>query len=300
MNPKVSVILPSYNAEQYIETAVQSALAQTEKRLEVLVSDDGSTDNTESCVRAINDSRIRFLPGAANGGPGHARNRALRHAQGEWVAFLDADDWYAPERLEKLIRTAEENRVDLVADDMYRIPDRPQKRVRTKLEAHHIKKLTFLDATDYLRLDCGMQPLVQREFLEKHHIFFDERFRHGEDTLFIFECLLVGARLALLPEPMYYYAWRSDSLTTRKMEGLQQRRQIARELLARECIRRNPVIREILENRYTRAEEWMRFLRVMEPLKKGKLKEAFRSGLFRPHFILTLCKALPSFLKNCL
>jgi glycosyltransferase involved in cell wall biosynthesis len=91
--PKVSVIIPTYNSARYLPEAIESVLAQTYRDFEIVVIDDGSTDNTKEVVAPYLD-RIIFLE-VPNGGPAKARNRAIRKSSGEYVAFLDADDiWY--------------------------------------------------------------------------------------------------------------------------------------------------------------------------------------------------------------
>ncbi len=95
--PRVSVIIPAYNAAGFVRRAVDSVLAQTWQDLELLVVDDGSTDSTRS-VLATYGERLRMLP-QANGGPAAARNNGLRAATGEYVAFLDADDWWEADKL---------------------------------------------------------------------------------------------------------------------------------------------------------------------------------------------------------
>ncbi len=96
----VSVIIPAYNAEQFVAYAVQSVLAQTHRHLEVIVVDDGSTDGTAAVVQGIDDSRLTLLRGP-NQGVGHARNRGLASASGSLIAFLDADDGWLSVKLER-------------------------------------------------------------------------------------------------------------------------------------------------------------------------------------------------------
>ncbi len=99
MSPKISVIIPSYNAARFVSEAVSSALCQTLPPLEVIVVDDGSTDDTEAVVRSFGE-RVRCIR-QPNGGPAVARNRGIRESRGELIAFLDADDVWLPEKLEK-------------------------------------------------------------------------------------------------------------------------------------------------------------------------------------------------------
>ena len=99
--PPVSVIIPSYNSARFLATAIDSVLAQTTPVAEVFVVDDGSTDDTSALVEsyvARYPKLIRYIP-QANGGPGAARNTGLQAASSDWVAFLDADDWWKPEKL---------------------------------------------------------------------------------------------------------------------------------------------------------------------------------------------------------
>ncbi|MDJ0687662.1 MAG: glycosyltransferase family 2 protein [Xenococcaceae cyanobacterium MO_188.B32] len=120
---EVSVIIPAYNTEQYIHQAIASLLSQTLENIEIIVVDDCSTDNTVRVVRSFDDPRLRLLLNPQNLGAGGARNRALRAARGKWVAVLDSDDWYAPERLSRLVEVAEQKNADFVADDLYLIED---------------------------------------------------------------------------------------------------------------------------------------------------------------------------------
>ncbi|MBD2341698.1 glycosyltransferase family 2 protein [Calothrix sp. FACHB-156] len=123
MKPEVSVIIPSYNTENYIYQAIDSALNQTLKNIEIIVVDDASTDGTLNVLKKFNDPRLKILVNPKNIGVAGTRNRALKVAKGQWVAVLDSDDWYAPERLERLLQVAYSEGADMVADDLYFIED---------------------------------------------------------------------------------------------------------------------------------------------------------------------------------
>ncbi len=96
----VSIIMPSYNTAQYIEQSIKSVIAQTYKNWELVVVDDCSTDNTDEIVEQfLTDKRIKYLKNEHNSGAAVSRNRALREAKGKWIAFLDSDDLWMPEKL---------------------------------------------------------------------------------------------------------------------------------------------------------------------------------------------------------
>ena len=101
--PRVTVIMANYNGATHIAAAVRSVLRSTEKALELIVSDDGSSDDSVAIVRGIRDARIVLLESERATGPAAARNRALAVARGAWIAIVDSDDFIHPERLERLL-----------------------------------------------------------------------------------------------------------------------------------------------------------------------------------------------------
>ena len=105
----VSVIMPSYNTAAYIEETVQSVLNQTYKNWELIIVDDCSTDETDDILSKFTDERIRIYKNEKNSGAAVSRNRALREARGRWIAFLDSDDLWSPNKLEKQIAFMETN-----------------------------------------------------------------------------------------------------------------------------------------------------------------------------------------------
>lgn len=105
MNDLVSVIMPSYNTAKFIAETIDSVLAQTYSNWELIIVDDCSTDNTDEVVsRYLSDGRIKYLKNEKNSGAAVSRNRALKEANGKWIAFLDSDDLWEPEKLQKQIR----------------------------------------------------------------------------------------------------------------------------------------------------------------------------------------------------
>ncbi|HTZ95281.1 MAG TPA: glycosyltransferase family A protein [Terriglobales bacterium] len=107
MNPKVSVVIPTYNRAAKVQKSVESALAQTFSDLEVIVVDDGSSDNTEKAVAERFGDRVRYFY-QSNQGASASRNKGIAEARGEWIAFLDSDDEWEPDKLEWQLKTLEQ------------------------------------------------------------------------------------------------------------------------------------------------------------------------------------------------
>lgn len=110
MNELVSIIMPSYNTTKYIGESIESVQRQTYQNWELLIVDDCSPDNTDEVVKPyLSDERIKYFKNEKNSGAAVSRNRALREAKGKWIAFLDSDDLWMPEKLEKQISFMERN-----------------------------------------------------------------------------------------------------------------------------------------------------------------------------------------------
>ena len=108
-NNKVSIIMPSYNTAKFIGQSITTVLNQTYTILELIIVDDCSTDNTDEVVSAFTDERIRYIKNEKNSGAAVSRNRALKEATGRWIAFLDSDDLWEEDKIEKQVKFMEEN-----------------------------------------------------------------------------------------------------------------------------------------------------------------------------------------------
>lgn len=119
-SPVVSVVMANFRGAAYLPAAMASVLAQSERRLELILADDASDDDSVAIARRIaaQDARVRVIASARNGGPATTRNLALDAARGAWIAVVDSDDLIHPHRLERLIVAAEATGADLIADDL--------------------------------------------------------------------------------------------------------------------------------------------------------------------------------------
>lgn len=119
----VSVIMPSWNTAKFIGESIQSVIDQTYQNWELIIVDDCSTDNTDDVVASFDDPRIRYYKNSKNCGAALTRNRALREANGEWIAFLDSDDLWMPEKLEKQIKFMVHNDISFSYTNYERIDE---------------------------------------------------------------------------------------------------------------------------------------------------------------------------------
>jgi len=211
---KISVVIPAYNAAQTLERAVSSALEQTFCDLEVLIVDDGSSDDTAKIARVLaqRDPRVRCLGEKNNSGVGRARNRALDAACGDWIALLDADDWMAPDRLERMLAAAQEHNAQVAFDDLV-VEDREKGEciLTTRFGQGGPRAVSLFELfsrdTPYEVFSIGyVQPIVQASFLKEKGIRYNEEYKMGEDFTFMAELALCGARVIALPFALYHYA----------------------------------------------------------------------------------------------
>ncbi len=210
----VSVIIPAYNAGAYLADTINSALAQTYAPLQVVVVNDGSTDDTAAVARGFGD-RIVYLD-RENGGPAAARNTALGAAKGELIALLDADDRWQPDRIERCAEIlARRPEIGMVTTDAYLIEDD----IPTT-------KRAYVDRRRYpfpAREDDQLDEIARRNFLFVGVVFrselvdrcggFDERIWGAEDYDLWARFLLEGTRAAFINEPLGWYRRRSGSVS---------------------------------------------------------------------------------------
>ena len=163
MNIMVSVVIPTWNRQATVVRAVSSALAQTVPSLEVLVCDDGSSDGTREAIASFSDRRLKWLPGERSGGPAQPRNRGIRASRGEWLAFLDSDDEWLPEKLEKQLHLAGEQATRAVCSDAWRV--QPLQGVVGPLLGAGCSRITFAELLKANRVVCSSM-MVRRDVLQ--------------------------------------------------------------------------------------------------------------------------------------
>jgi succinoglycan biosynthesis protein ExoO len=311
MNPKVSVIIPAYNTEKYISQAIESALTQTEQSVEVIVVNDASTDATLEVVKSFSDERLTLINNEYNRGAGYARNRAIQESRGEWVAVLDSDDWYAPERLEKLLQVAYKEDADLIADDLYCIQDGEKSPWSTwfRESGEQIEKIRPINTVYFVetnmhdgqgRLQLGItKPLFKRDFLVQHGIEYDETIKVAQDYWFVLRCLVNDARFVLVPEPYYFYRSREGSLVKgSQLARLNEDCKATLDFLQQELVKNDSKLVRALSINFAALERNRTYYRVVESLKHGALLAALIEMVYNPYFFIHFIRKLPKIMKR--
>jgi len=206
--PQISIIVPIYNGAKYINKCIEMIIKQTHENFELLIVDDGSTDNTCEMINeyAKNDKRIKLIS-KENGGTWAARNKGIDYSSGKYIIFFDCDDWYDNNLLEKMYACIEENKVDLVISGQTNVfvdkNGETRKRVKVVPERHLYKtKNDILDNYILLRKeevgDILWNKIYKADIIKKYNLKF-EHYKRGEDTIFnanyyehIDKCMVIG------------------------------------------------------------------------------------------------------------
>lgn len=223
-SPVVSVVMANFRGAEHLAAAMTSVLAQSERRLELILADDASGDDSVAIARRIaaTDDRVRVIASSRNAGPAATRNLALDAARGEWIAIVDSDDLIHPERLERLIAAAQAADADLVADDLVYFGAVAEPQGRTLLQSLALAAPMMLGAASYLRSNDGnsslpsygyLKPVIRRSALAD--LRYDVGLRIGEDHDLVLRMLIGGARLLVLPDPLYAYRRHEGSISHR-------------------------------------------------------------------------------------
>lgn len=210
---KLSLVIPIYNVEAYLKQCLDSILLQNNVDLEVLLVNDGSTDGS----KAIIDDYVSKYPeifiavDKQNGGLGDARNCGAALAKGEYLAFLDSDDFYEADVLAELIQAADENHADLVNFDYYEYYSDDKKEVRCALP----KDISELNSKTYLFANpCAWNKLIRRSCYEANQTMFPPRIWY-EDIATTPAYVKVCEKIIYYPKPLVNYRQRADSITSK-------------------------------------------------------------------------------------
>lgn len=191
MNSLISVIMPAYNSSKYVKEAIKSVLEQTYKNIELIIIDDASSDETVSIVRKMKliDNRITLYVNKQNEGVSYSRNRGIKKASGEWVAFLDSDDFWHKEKLEIQLKYAEEKNLNFIFTGVSYIDEKGN---GLKSTFQVPKKVSYGQLLKQNVIACS-SVLIKKVYMEKYKM---ENDKTHEDF---------GSWLRILKEETYAY-----------------------------------------------------------------------------------------------
>lgn len=217
-NPKISVVVPCYNIAEYLPRCIESILNQTYRNLEIILISDGSTDNTDKVIKEYSLKDNRIIPVFKNNtGVSDTRNIGINMATGEYIGFVDGDDYIEPQMYEVLMKNALENNADISHCGYQMVfPSRVDYYYNTgeKVIQDNLKGLKDIIRGDYI------EPGVWNKLYNKNilnNVFMDKSIRINEDVLFNFYAFVNSKKSVYEDIPFYHYILRKGSASTTKI-----------------------------------------------------------------------------------
>ena len=205
MGDLVSIITPSYNCGRFIGETIRCVLAQTYANWEMIIVDDCSTDNTDDVVTSCGDPRIHYIKNSTREGAALARNKALRNAKGRWIAFLDADDLWLPEKLERQISFMTENGYSFTYHEYTEIDEHSKPQGVIMSGKRHVSKLA-------MRCCCWPGCLTVMYDAQRVGVIQIADMKKNNDFAMWLR-IIEKCDCHLLPQQLAQYRRRSDSIT---------------------------------------------------------------------------------------
>jgi len=208
MTAKISIIMPVYNAQEFLESAVNSVINQTYENIELICVNDGSTDKSLEILNGFDDSRIKVIS-QKNTGISGARNTGLKHACGEYLMFIDNDDYYEPDMCECMLMAIEG--VDLAVCDVNGIAAAEE--CSRKPEHYNQKKFGLIEIRPQTIKDINIfiwNKMFKKELCDRYSITFPDGYMH-EDFCFCYKYLSVVKKAFAIDKKLYNHAIRADS-----------------------------------------------------------------------------------------
>lgn len=235
----ISVIVPIYNVEKYLPQCLESIIGQTYTELEIILVDDGSTDSCGNIcdTYALRDCRIKVIH-KKNGGLVSARKAGVDAASGEYVGYVDGDDWIEPDMFEWLFQTIRTENVDIAMCGRFEDTGKIRRKVYQGIPAGRYDKRKLTERVypnmivNGAFFEWGIFPgvwdkLFRRELLERFQMAVDERLTMGEDAACTYPCMLNADSVCILHECLYHYRQISSSMVRQRMSPGQERYQFS-------------------------------------------------------------------------
>lgn len=208
--PDISIIVPIYNAENYLDKCIESLLNQTKKEIEIILINDGSTDNSEKIIKSYKDKRIKYFKNE-NQGIGKTRNFGIEKAKGKYLMFVDSDDYIDKNMAKLMFDKAFSNSLDMVVCDYYKVIN--NENIEEKLPSF---KPTTLKNSPNLLYDINLSPwnkIYKTSLVKDNNIRFVEDLKY-EDAPFVIETLDKANKIGKVNKCLNYYVIHGNSETT--------------------------------------------------------------------------------------
>ena len=224
---KVSIIVPIYNSEKYLKKCIQSLLEQTLKDIEIILINDGSKDSSEKIVKEFSDKRIRYFS-QENKGIGKTRNFGIKVSKGEYLAFVDSDDYLSNKFCEEMYNKAKKDNCDIVMCDFF-------KDVGYFKEEKFIENIdTSLKLEPTIMNEINLGPcnkIYSRNLLINNNIFFEEELKY-EDVLLVVKSFVFAKKIGKVNKCLHYYMIHNGSETTTRDERIFDILEISKKLMS--------------------------------------------------------------------
>ena len=221
--PKISVIIPAYNVEKYVEKTLKSLINQTFKDFEAIIINDGSTDNTEKIIKEVlQDTKFQWkLINQENQGVSVARNRGIIESKGEYICFLDGDDYYHPTFLEKMYNKAKEKNYDVVFCN-YSLVNENEKTIREPTQKKEYFGIELIGEEVLKQALIGhvyiwtASYICKKKLLSDNNILYTKGCTYGEDQEFWMKVFFHAKLVNSVTEKLVYYVQRKGSAINQK------------------------------------------------------------------------------------
>lgn len=270
---KISIIIPVYNGEKHIELCMNKVLKQLNKNIEVLVINDGSTDSTLEIIKKYSNYDNIKIYNKKNTGVSDTRNFGIRKATGDYIMFLDSDDFYVEDAIEKILNFISQNKNLEVVVFGYKVLGSTNR----KTDSNTLKGLTKkINGVNLLEKLCDTtnniygyiwRCLYSKNFLEKNKVEFKKNIKISEDYLFLAEVFSKAENCAILKEELYIYNINDSSMSIKYIPTLKHDMFYVNEYIINNILCNFPKIIEIFECNYLNS--YLRF--VQNEVKSKKI-----------------------------
>ena len=213
---KISIIVPVYNSEKYLNKCINNLIKQTLTDIEIIIINDGSVDNSDKIIRSYKDKRIKYL-NKKNEGIAVTRNKGIKKATGKYITFVDSDDYIDITFCEKMFNKAEKEKCDIVICDYYNINNHS----KNIIKLNSFKNSNLKNNPEMINL-INLGPcnkIYSSRLLKENKIIFPENIKY-EDVPFVCECLIKAKNIGKIDEPLSYFNIHEGSQTTIRDEKI--------------------------------------------------------------------------------